>query len=498
MGNTLSTSCLGTQMVLLYDTIRNEFFDQNNHPYKLCIGDFRDFHKREGNVDENEEGQRRIEFVLNGWEIKQSPNLPDVFEKTVVFLGAFKTGKSYLIKELIGCDTDSHATCNTRGMQFYTNGPDDRKILYVDTEGLFQFAGDSRDKVLQSFILNYIALQASCVVYVLERTFQHDKQMLEDLWSLFRKPRDGSRHSTTTLMSQLIVVHNYQTVTTIKDLNNVIEKNPDYLSHDAVTTYGHVHMFSEENSGDRNAIHYLMGNDRALPDLKRMVISSLRRRIMDISVARSSYVNAAINNVNICRATKATMFHHYEFNRDNCTVFSTINQNMRISFVYDDMDELTLPIRSRYSQENQKSFVGEPVTILQRGVFIEDTPYLQILVKCSCLVLPNDNGDFFDLHDIEYSDENNSSSSVLNTLEPSLNILTTDLGNISFVYGNGFYIMDREKNSNELFRHFEEIRFRYRVNATHPAIWKYLEGGALVFMLQLAENLPHTAPKFSK
>lgn len=92
--------------------------------------------------------------------------------------------------------------------------PGGDRVIFVDTEGLFQYNGASRATEVETFLMEHIAVQCDVLIYVQERTFPHESLMIEKLNSLYE--------ATDSPIKRFLVVHNYRNIRLMDELRMVV------------------------------------------------------------------------------------------------------------------------------------------------------------------------------------------------------------------------------------------------------------------------------------
>jgi len=266
--------------------------------------------------------------------------------KKVYVVGAFKTGKSKIVDLLNNMPLcDSSEFKNTLGEVYYNTKPfGDDNYVFVDTEGLFQYTNKFRDNYILKYLLNSISYNCDCLIYVLERTFIHDIEMISKLNHIYQSGK----------IQQLIIIHNYRNIKQMIDFDHIIEKNKELLSQDALKS-GHIRNIDKEDK--KGCAHFLIGDNNYMYNHNNKILESIKTMIKAIRIVTQNIEEEKLME-NICLSIKNTLYNYYSFDISDSKVifeynmFKFVGKSEKRIDNNNDIFDTTSIIINQYDKEN--------------------------------------------------------------------------------------------------------------------------------------------------
>jgi len=275
---------------------------------RMLMGGLEELVNGEKPDNTNNNSKKKEQKELANWSL-YCPRCDDTLNRErfkLFIVGSYKVGKTTVTAELVGPTfATPDEVKNTKGEIIYPvilydkTSNNYKECAIFDTEGFHQPLQDYDVDVIKQIILEQIYQTGDLIVYVVDRLFRHDIDVLRQLFDVYSQSQN---------VLGLIVIHNVRSIKKVDELKEYALQVQQTFRMNPTANDLHKKQIFDPQKKDKVIEHLFMGDKTKLNDCYETQINIVRSMIFNLNSKQK------IIRQELLKAMKNVLFKYYEFN----------------------------------------------------------------------------------------------------------------------------------------------------------------------------------------
>jgi GTPase SAR1 family protein len=279
--------------------------------------------KKEEINDEKDKKTEKMTVAIRDNSVEKKVEVRPIDKRIKLFvIGSYKVGKTTLVESISGLKfINSSQIDNTHGEIIYHcnisthPGQVTKPILLFDTEGFNQPVSGLESDVSKQIILEHIRYTADIVIYMVDRVYKHDIEILRELYTVLKGVHN---------IKGFIVIHNVKSIQDKKTLEAYARKHEHDLgllpTNDTLKKEQYLDGGDGTNTKTIIIEHLYIGDKSKLKDIYNSTMREILNKLYYTPSAGVDYHEQLLN------AIKVVLFKYYEFDYERQDILKVDNK----------------------------------------------------------------------------------------------------------------------------------------------------------------------------